>query len=82
MASGIPLVSTRVGQASDLICHAENGWLVDVEDAEGLAYWAEKVLIDSGRQDKILPNALKTAEFNSYERQLKLWETFFHGFVD
>jgi len=35
MASGVPLVSTRVGQVPELAEGA--AWLVDVEDAEGLA---------------------------------------------
>jgi glycosyltransferase involved in cell wall biosynthesis len=30
MASGVPLVTTRVGQATDLVRHGENGWIVDV----------------------------------------------------
>ena len=40
MAAGVPLVSTRVGQAQELVEHGIDGWLVDVEDAEGLAEWA------------------------------------------
>ena len=35
MASGVPLVSTRVGQVPDIAEGA--AWLVDVEDADGLA---------------------------------------------
>ena len=35
MASGVPLVSTRVGQAADLVVHGENGYLADVEDPDG-----------------------------------------------
>jgi glycosyltransferase involved in cell wall biosynthesis len=34
MASGVPLVSTRVGQAMDLVKHSENAWIADVEDVE------------------------------------------------
>ena len=34
MATGVPLVTTRVGQAADLVRHARNGYIVDVEDAE------------------------------------------------
>lgn len=34
MASGIPVVSTRVGMAPDVIHHNMNGILVDVEDVE------------------------------------------------
>ena len=37
MATGVPLVTTRVGQAADLVEHGVNGWMVDVEDVEALA---------------------------------------------
>ena len=36
MATGVPLVTTRVGQAADLVRHGENGWMVELEDVEGL----------------------------------------------
>ena len=36
MAVGVPLVTTRVGQAADLVRHGENGWMVDAEDVDGL----------------------------------------------
>lgn len=82
MASGIPLITTRVGQAMDLIKHCENGWIVDVEDSEGLAFWTEQVLLDSAGLEKILSAAHKTAETNSYESQIPLWRDFFNGFVE
>ena len=37
MATGVPLVTTRVGQAADLVQHGVNGWMVDVDDVEALA---------------------------------------------
>lgn len=37
MASGVPVVSTRMGLAADVMVHGTNGWLADVEDADGLA---------------------------------------------
>src|SRR5204862_205248 len=37
MAAGVPVVSTRVGQAKELILDGENGRLVDVDAAEALA---------------------------------------------
>jgi glycosyltransferase involved in cell wall biosynthesis len=78
MASGVPVVSTRVGQASDLIRDGENGWLVDVEDAEAIAARLAAVhdsphVVDAG---------LETARANSYEAQLPLWRAFFDGFVE
>ena len=78
MASGIPLVSTRVGQAMDLIKHGENGWLVEIEDAEGLAFYAERAL---AYQNYILELAFQTAIENSYDNQLTLWREFFKGFI-
>ena len=35
MASGVPLVTTRVGQAMDLVHHDVNGWMVESEDYDG-----------------------------------------------
>jgi glycosyltransferase involved in cell wall biosynthesis len=40
MASGVPVITTRVGQAEELVRHGENGWLVDVEDVDALANFA------------------------------------------
>ncbi len=34
MATGVPLVTTRVGQAADLVEDGANGWMVEVEDVE------------------------------------------------
>jgi hypothetical protein len=74
-------VSTRVGQAMDLIRHGENGWIVDVEDVDGLARWSAQVL-DHGAAPAVLDAARATAEANSYDRQLPLWDRFFDGFVE
>lgn len=41
MASGVPLVTTCVGQAMDLVKHGQNGWIVSPDDHEGLAYWSK-----------------------------------------
>ncbi|MBW1768737.1 MAG: glycosyltransferase family 4 protein [Deltaproteobacteria bacterium] len=82
MASGIPLVTTRVGQAMDLVQHGKNGWIVDVEDAESLAYWAEKTLTDTSSLQEVLENGFRTAQSNTYESQAGSWKVFFHGFVE
>lgn len=44
MASGVPVVSTRVGMAQDLIVDGVSGGLVESEDAEGIAQSALKLL--------------------------------------
>lgn len=83
MASGVPLVTTKVGQAMDLVKHGENAWMTEVEDVEALASYALQVY--SAGADILLP-ILKvgriTAEVHSYENQIPLWADFMKGFVE
>jgi glycosyltransferase involved in cell wall biosynthesis len=81
MASGVPIVSTRVGQAAELIEDGRNGWLADVEDAEGIA--ARLLLVAAGGSDLrgVVGRGLETARSHSYAAQAPLWRAFFDGFV-
>lgn len=80
MASGVPIISTRVGQAPALIRHGENGWLTDVADAEALAHFTLKSLAGDW-----LPAyrrvARQTAEENDYLTQSPQWLAFFNGLL-
>ena len=83
MASGVPLVTTRVGQAMDIVKHNQNGWIVDIEDVEGLAHWAGFVHQKKNPElDKIIEQARLTAEANSYVSQIPLWRKFMNGYVE
>jgi glycosyltransferase involved in cell wall biosynthesis len=81
MAAGVPLVSTRVGQAVDLVRDGENGWLLDVEDAEGLAHRVAAIAAGAVNVTAVTQAGIATAAANSYEAQLPLWRAFFDGFV-
>jgi glycosyltransferase involved in cell wall biosynthesis len=83
MASGVPLVTTHVGQAIDLVRHGENAWMVEVDDVEGLTHWAEYVIAHRGSPQvaRVLELARQTAEANSYEQQIPLWRKFMTGFI-
>ena len=76
MATGVPLVSTRVGQAQDLIKHGENGWLADSGASEELADLMYHCLSTSQTENQI-HSARLTAERNAYDRQYSLWRDFF-----
>ena len=83
MASGVPLVTTKVGQAMDLVKHGENAFMTAVEDVEALASCALQVYRSSQVDLKlILESGRKTAEANSYESQIPLWAEFMKGFVE
>lgn len=82
MASRVPLVSTRVGQATEIVDHERNGWLADVEDVDALTRWARRVLEKRVDVTPVLDRARKTAEAHAYDRQDRLWREFFDGFVE
>ena len=77
MACGVPLVTTRVGQAEDLLFHNQNGWMVEVEDAEGLAEWAAHCINHPDERDRIVAAGFATAENNSYKKPNASLETAF-----
>jgi glycosyltransferase involved in cell wall biosynthesis len=82
MATGVPLVTTRVGQAIDLVRHGENGWLVEVEDVEGLVEYAARVAgAPGGELGPVLRAGRKTAEANSYDALSPRWRELLRGFV-
>jgi glycosyltransferase involved in cell wall biosynthesis len=78
MATGVPLVSTRVGQATDLVQDGRNGWLVEVEDAEALAERAAEV---GGGDGAVQTAGRATAEAYARERLDGAWDQLLEGFV-
>ena len=80
MATGVPLVTTRVGQAADLVRHRENGWIVDSEDVDGLVLWTVHVA-ESDDLDRVLAAGRATAEANSYPALQPRWRALLDGFV-
>ena len=82
MATGVPLVTTKVGQASDLVRHGENGWLVEVEDVDGLVGWTVHVADASAEElDDVREAGRATAEATSYEALRPRWRELLRGFV-
>lgn len=82
MATGVPLVTTRVGQGADLVRHGENGWLVDVEDVAGIVAWTAHIVgASSDALDRVRGVGRATAEANSYDALRPRWRALLAGFV-
>lgn len=82
MATGTPLVTTRVGQAIDLVRHAENGWVTDVDDVDSLARWTAYVAEQSsGSLERVVEAGRATAVANSYAALRPRWRALLDGFV-
>jgi glycosyltransferase involved in cell wall biosynthesis len=82
MASGVPFVSTRVGQAAELVRDGENGLLAEVDDVDALAAAVERVHDDRNLRARLRAAGRATAEAHAEERLDPLWAQLLEGFVD
>lgn len=82
MATGVPLVSTPVGQATDLIQDGRNGFLVPKEDTDAMCEALLRLAQSDVDLEMIREGGFSTARENDYRVQAKLWEKFFSGFVE
>jgi glycosyltransferase involved in cell wall biosynthesis len=82
MATGVPLVTTRVGQAADLVRHCENGFLVDVEDVDAIVQWSAHVAeAPAAELERIRQSGFETARESSYGALAARWRALLDGFV-
>lgn len=61
MATGVPIVSTMVGQAPEIINSGQNGFLTAVEDVSSLVKYSSNIIDDVKLKQKLIYNGLKTA---------------------
>ena len=80
MASGAPLVTTRVGQATEIVESGRNGLLADVDDAEAIAEAAARIHGDSQLAGALRAAGRATAETYANEKLDGSWAALFAGF--
>jgi glycosyltransferase involved in cell wall biosynthesis len=81
MASGVPVVSTRVGQVTELGADGENGLLADADDVEAIVDAVERVQSDADLRARLRAGGRATAERHAEERLDPLWARLLEGFV-
>jgi glycosyltransferase involved in cell wall biosynthesis len=81
MATGIPLVTTRVGQAPEIVAHRDNGLLVDVDDVDGLVAAVQELWDDPQLGVRLRKAGRPTAESFADERLDQRWAALLDGFV-
>jgi len=62
MASGVPVVSTRAGMPADMIENGVNGFLVDIEDVDGLMVCTAELIEHPGLRRRIAEHAWQTIQ--------------------
>ena len=81
MATGVPLVTTRVGQAQELVVDGRNGLLADVDDVEALADAVVRVREDAALAEALRKAGRAIAEANAEARLDDRWAALLDGFV-
>ncbi|GAH40799.1 unnamed protein product, partial [marine sediment metagenome] len=71
MATGVPLVSTKVGMAGNIIREGYNGLLADVEHVETLSDKASKIIEGKKLANRLTDNASNTIRNYSWENIAK-----------
>ena len=82
LATGVPLVSTRVGQTPEIVDDGRTGLLADVGDVEALAGLLLRVRDDEALRRSLRAAGRATAESLAYERLDGRWAELFEGFVE
>lgn len=62
LASGVPLVSTRVGMAPEIIENEKNGFIADIEDTDSIFEKSEILIKDQSLRSEIIRNGLETIQ--------------------
>ncbi|MHA1394309.1 MAG: glycosyltransferase family 4 protein [Promethearchaeota archaeon] len=68
LATGVPLISTKVGMAPEIIKHGYNGYLTNCEDIENLYRYSKRLLMDKKLRNKFILNGLKVIQNYSWEK--------------
>lgn len=83
MASGIPIVSTKVGMAPDIIKGSYNGFLTEIEDVMALSEKASRIIEDKNLASRVVKNALNTAKDYSWEEIVReYYKKIYSRFLD
>jgi len=82
LATGIPLVSTRVGQTPEIVEDGRSGLFADAEDAAALAVLALRVRDDTELASRLREEGRATAEAYAYAMLDGRWAELLDGFVD
>lgn len=73
MCLGLPVVSTKVSGATDLVQNGENGLLVDINASEQLEEALETLLSDKELRNRMAKEAQKVSERLQPEKILEQW---------
>jgi glycosyltransferase involved in cell wall biosynthesis len=82
MATGVPVISTKVGMAAEIIKEGKNGFLAEIDDVASLSEKASSIIENKSLANKIVNNALDTIKKYSWEEiSRKYYEKIYINFL-
>ncbi len=81
MATGVPVVTTRVGQTQEIVRDGRNGLLADVEDADALAHGLVRLSEDRQLSATLAREGRQTAAAHDTAHLVPEWGALLNGFV-
>ena len=75
MATGVPIVTTNVGMAPNLIKNNSNGLIAEIENIEEIFQYSKNILTDANLRQKLIKNGQKTVRNYSWEHIAKEYYT-------
>jgi len=67
MATGVPIVTTKVGMAPEIVKDKINGCITEVEDVDTLYLYSAEIIKNEELRKKIIKNGLKTVKNYGWE---------------
>jgi len=81
MASRVPIISTRVGQADDIIVNSINGWVCEKENYSEIAQKCAQAMLNKNLRESITQQGLMTASQHTYQMQSSAWSDLLQNLV-
>ena len=78
---GLPVISTKVAGATDLIKEDENGYLVDINDSDAMAYFMNRIADDDNLRNRLAVNAVEIYELLRSDKICKQWVEYINEVV-
>ena len=79
---GLPVISTKVAGATEIIKDGENGYLVDVGDANAMAKYMCQIADDNELRQNLSAGAVKVYELFRADRICEEWVDYLDGLME
>lgn len=71
LASGVPLITSSVGMAPEIITSGKNGFLVEIQNVEQMVERTSSIIENQDMREKFIKHGLETVQDYTWENIVK-----------